>query len=1399
MQGVCEVGRKLSLICFLVWSIHAQTFIDNSGGLPRTYNWSTSIGDFDADGRMDLLCFNSGSESQFEPALYRFQEDRTFAKVATSFLPNRQGYVKSVWADANGDGRLDVLLGASGAANQARVTVWLQNPDRSFSEQPNEIPGQPLGWVDLDNDGQLDIVTENQIFWNDGFTFSNKTSVPFYWSPHALDWADLDNDGDLDLVLSELQSSKLFRNDGFRHFTETGVTLGRGLLADVNGDGWLDSIYNRDEGHTWKTIVQFNQGGFRFTETAVDTGWGIFQAHKAADFDGDGLPDLLLISHPRGIGFPPRIYRNKGEALFEPSPVTIPSIMEIQSATVVDMDGDADLDLVAFGPDAFIEQSRHHFRNNTPVSVSRSAPVRLRSRVIGDTVELSWDAGDAVPATFNLRMGRTPGAADVVSPASLPDGRRLIPAMGNAQASKKWRVRKLQPGIYYWAVQAVDWGWRGSPFSEEASFEVTEPTVVLPPPFISEIGAVFTDEDIRTREIPFTIGPVESELSVTIESNNPKLTPANGIDISGEGANRSIVITPALNQSGSGTLTVRVADVEGRVATRPFILTVTAVNDLPVIEEIPNQITYAGAGPLIVPLAITDAESPVWPSRLPWEPGPREPILSTNLTVKFRSSDQQLVPDSGLKLTGSKLEINPVANRTGSVFIHVTASDGASETALSFVLLILASPMQPAGPLLEGANPLWGDFNNDGRLDLILGSRLYLNSANGLVESSVSLPPNSYGGIAAFDLDRDNDLDLLQINSEAVRLLRNQGDATFVLHPPGSIPRLWFPAIVPTDVDNDGDTDLFVGGSVDGPIYTFRLFLQENGSFRSASVPISNAGLSFQTADIDHDGWLDLLFWGTLNNTATTRHGIYRGIGGGRFGPLESFPSTFEPLNPFGIEDINSDGWVDLWQLSTSGLRLYQNRAGAFELTTTLADRPLDWIDWDNDGDLDFLSRTNFVRNDGEFQFSSRLSPLAGLSGPEAWLADYDNDGAMDALLSQYNSSTRLYEGVRLYKNLSTVLNPPPAAPRNLSATADGRKVTFAWTPPEDLNQRSGFTYNVRVGTTPGGSEILSASALANGKLLFVSGGNAGGRSFLMLTNLTREIYFWSVQAIDHNFAGGPFAVEQRVLVPQPNNLPPVISDLGPVHLLENSMAEVTFTVNDDLSALPMITVRAFPSDPILLPPSKLELTTANHSEYSLKIVPATNLYGSATMRIEVTDLSGAVTIRQFEVNVANVNQAPISRKHQLKLNEDSRITFVPTTDPDGDPLTYALIQRPSRGELILEQNAYVYEPHPNAFGMDQALIEAVDPGGLRALIQVSFEIVAVPDASASSFSFQMLEGMPVFTLHAEPYAFYVIESSEDLLQWIAGEPLSSPTGEISFRPALQAPLSRFYRARRID
>jgi hypothetical protein len=98
-------------------------------------------------------------------------------------------------------------------------------------------------------------------------------------------------------------------------------------------------------------------------------------------------------------------------------------------------------------------------------------------------------------------------------------------------------------------------------------------------PTVTGLTDVAIDANGTTGPLPFTIADTEglSGLTVTGTSSNPTLVPNANIVFAGTGANRTVTVTPAANQTGSATITVRVTDVGGVSGTAAFVLTVRPV------------------------------------------------------------------------------------------------------------------------------------------------------------------------------------------------------------------------------------------------------------------------------------------------------------------------------------------------------------------------------------------------------------------------------------------------------------------------------------------------------------------------------------------------------------------------------------------------------------------------------------------------------------------------------------------------------------------------------------------------------------------------------------------------------------------------------------------------------
>ena len=194
------------------------------------------------------------------------------------------------------------------------------------------------------------------------------------------------------------------------------------------------------------------------------------------------------------------------------------------------------------------------------------------------------------------------------------------------------------------------------------------------------------------------------------------------------------------------------------------------------------------------------------------------------------------------------------------------------------------------------------------------------------------------------------------------------------------------------------------------------------------------------------------------------------------------------------------------------------------------------WGDYDGDGDPDLLVMgtiqegqdyreiMRLYRNDSG-SFSEVFSGLPEISaGASAW-GDYDNDGRLDImLLGMIGRTDEMHAGV--YRNLSAAQNTAPQPPTALSATplSQAGGVRLEWAAAWDgETPAAGLSYNVRVGSTPAGSEVVSPLAdPASGYRRVVSAGNAGQRLGLTLPTLPPGEYYWSAQAIDASFAASP-------------------------------------------------------------------------------------------------------------------------------------------------------------------------------------------------------------------------------------------------------------------------------------
>ncbi len=202
----------------------------------------------------------------------------------------------------------------------------------------------------------------------------------------------------------------------------------------------------------------------------------------------------------------------------------------------------------------------------------------------------------------------------------------------------------------------------------------TAPTITsIAPQSISEDSAI---------TIPFTVGDGETAtgtLALSFSTSHPLVIPFSGISLGGSGSSRNVTITPTANASGSSTVAITVTDAGGLKTTQSFLVTVSAVNDPPIIPAIGPQITDFGIL-LALPLNISDIDT-----------------AARSVTVSATSGNPSLIPAANITSSGTGadrvLTLTPMAGVSGSSVITLTANDGAANSApVSFTFTV-----NPAG------------------------------------------------------------------------------------------------------------------------------------------------------------------------------------------------------------------------------------------------------------------------------------------------------------------------------------------------------------------------------------------------------------------------------------------------------------------------------------------------------------------------------------------------------------------------------------------------------------------------------------------------------------------------------------------------------------------------------
>lgn len=344
-----------------------KPFRDVAGNLGIDTNGlsgGVAMEDFTGNGFLDIMTSSFGMSDQL--FFYENQGDGTYVnKTKEAGLLGITGGLNLIHGDYNNDGYPDVLLlrGAwKGSEGEIPNSLLKNNGDGTFEDVTHEagilslFPTQTASWVDVDNDGWLDLFIGNEskgellnfssipgrkdypceLFMNNGDgTFrseAKQAGLDVSAFVKGISWGDINNDGYPDVYISVLGGkNKLFinqsRSKGQPYFEDITDRAGVGnpyhsfpvWFWDFNQDGFLDifvSGYGTEETVPYSVAAGYlglptgatlprlykNNGDLTFTDMSKEAGLHtplFSMGSNFGDINNDGYPDFYV-----GTGVP---------------------------------------------------------------------------------------------------------------------------------------------------------------------------------------------------------------------------------------------------------------------------------------------------------------------------------------------------------------------------------------------------------------------------------------------------------------------------------------------------------------------------------------------------------------------------------------------------------------------------------------------------------------------------------------------------------------------------------------------------------------------------------------------------------------------------------------------------------------------------------------------------------------------------------------------------------------------------------------------------------------------------------------------------------------------------------------------------------------------------------------
>jgi hypothetical protein len=883
---------------------------------------SIAVGDFNNDSRLDFVVISFNLASNIDVFLGygngTFSIQTTYS-IGGSFAPNNAAV-----GDLNNDGRLDIVVSLY---TDSSIIVFIGYGNGTFSRQSVYTTGSqsyPSACVlgDVNNDNRLDVVITDLyndnvvVLFGDGDgSFSNRRnySTGSVSESVSITLGDFNNDSILDIVVANQNTNTIGVFLGFTYINgvrESIYSTGSSphpravALADFNKDTQLDIVMANYGLDNVEVLLQGTNKMFLMQIMFSTGALSLPNSVAVGDFNNDSKLDITVAnSGTENIG----VFFGYGNGSFK-SQTTFPLEQNSipQSVAVGDFNNDKRLDIVVAdsSTESVVTLLRYDIGalgNQTMYSTgTRSVPMLVTVGDLNNDGWLDFVVADDDSGNIVVFLGFGNGTFSSETTYSIGDPTCIVVADLNKDGHLDIIVSD------FWSSTIVMFlGFGNGTFSGQTTY----PVGIFSGPMAIAIGDFNNDRwlDIVVANylsnnigilLGYDNGTFASVITYPTGSNSLPRSVAVG-DFNND--NRLDIVVANEATGNVGNVGVFVGYGNG---TFPIMITYSTGNRSDPISVIVGDFNNDGRLDIAVANSGTDNIGLIF--------GNGDGTFSNQTTYPTGSGSRPYSIAIGDFNNDNQLDI-AIANQGSNGFgVFLGRGNGTFFNQLNYFIGDGSLPVSIAV----------GDFNNDGRLDIIITGTgtdnvgVFLGYVS---ESFLSTPAYSIGlfsrptSIAVGDFDNDNLLDVVIANNgtDNIMVLFGSGYGTFISHTPYSTGNDSHPCWVAVgDFNNDSRLDIVVANSGTNNIGIF--LSNGSGTFSSQITyptgPDSQPN-SVAVLDFDNDTRLDI----AVANYGSNSVGVFFGYGNGSFSSQLIFNTGFDS-HPFAVVvgDVNNDNLTDI-------------------------------------------------------------------------------------------------------------------------------------------------------------------------------------------------------------------------------------------------------------------------------------------------------------------------------------------------------------------------------------------------------------------------------------------------------------------------------------------------------